>query len=82
MQKSVHEQLRECLESALLLALLDRGAHTSKVVAVYPDNLVQLTTGKLDVHEIACFVAERLESDPMLLGAPPGPIPSLDEILI
>ena len=82
MPGSTREQLRARLEDALLLALLDRGAHTSRLVAVFPDNFVQLTTGKLNIRKMASFIAECLESSEAAPTRSEVQRASLNELLI
>ena len=55
--------MRARLEQALLLALIEPSAHTSRVLAVFPDNRVELTAGKLDIRKIARIVAQSLAGD-------------------
>ena len=55
--KPMHERI----ERALLLALLDRETHSSRLIAVGPESRAQLSAGELNLREIARVIAEDLE---------------------
>jgi hypothetical protein len=55
--------MRDRIEKALLLALLDRETHSSRLIAVGPENRAQLSAGELNLREIARVIAEDLEKD-------------------
>jgi len=63
MPSPIEEPMRARLEQALLLALIEPSAHTSRVLAVFPDNRVELTAGKIDVRKIVRLLAESLAGD-------------------
>ena len=61
MSKESGKPMRERIERALLLALLDRDTHSSRLISVGPESRAQLSAGELNLREIARVIAEDLE---------------------
>jgi hypothetical protein len=73
MNEKSGKPMRERIERALLLALLDRDTHSSRLIAVGPESRAQLSAGELNLREIARVIAEDLEGEPQGEGTRQDP---------